>query len=169
MTHVEISLSLLILKNGIKKKPVFLLNFYFYFSNHMFLKSSLSNGNHPYNTMQVSSTLLYWTHVQIIMWSNPLQVRIFLLFHAAMLLFYIVQRIDMTKVLYFSKICYRSSFQDPIYLAPVYVLLKFKFGVASNGIMSTLNLIQIHPVVLELKYVNRHNLFYMCSFCANNT
>jgi hypothetical protein len=41
--------------------------------------------------------------------------QIFLLFHeAAMLLFYTAQRISVTKVVLFSKICYHISLQGPI-------------------------------------------------------
>jgi hypothetical protein len=89
-----------------------------------------------------------------------------------MLLFYIVQRIAVTKVILFSMICYPASFQDPVLSgvsiastsqvleSAVLVLLIYKikiyvFGVVSNGIKIP-TLISIHLAVLELKHADKY-------------
>jgi hypothetical protein len=58
--------------------------------------------------MFVICAVEYWTHMQMVMLSNPGQVKICLFHPAAMLLFYIVQRITATKMVYFSKMCFHA-------------------------------------------------------------
>jgi hypothetical protein len=49
----------------------------------------------------------YWPHAQMVVQSSCGRVEIVLLFHEAAMLFYIVQRITVTKAAYFSKTCYK--------------------------------------------------------------
>jgi hypothetical protein len=107
---------------------------------------------------------------------NPGEVEILLLFHAAlMLLFFIIQGITKTKVVFFSNIYYHTSLWGPILsgdsvpptsqvhalimlVLPMLILSivkKYEFRVASSGIMSTPNFIIICPAILELKQVDR--------------
>jgi hypothetical protein len=67
----------------------------------------------PHVTIQVSSVLsgLVRRCHAIESWST----RYCLLFLSAAMLFYIVQRIVVRKVLYFSNIYYHTSFQEPVF------------------------------------------------------
>lgn len=102
------------------------------------------------------------------MHSNCDQAEFFLLCHASIMLFYNVQNITVIKVVYFLKICYHASFQNPILsgttaLTPhnsvsplccnyqLQKIKKYNFRVASNHIMYKPNFIKICPVVSQFK------------------
>jgi hypothetical protein len=92
-------------------------------------------------------------------------------FHAVTILFCVLQKNPLTKVAYFSKICYHTSFQDPI-LNRDSVASTSKVRVRHDGITdcrklrvrvwssfqwqkSITNFTKIRPTVLEINYADR--------------
>jgi hypothetical protein len=67
-------------------------------SSLVVLMSSLSNVNqYPYVKRRVSAVVAYWTHMHGVMGANPGRVEAFFFHAAAMLSFYIMQRITAPK------------------------------------------------------------------------
>jgi hypothetical protein len=107
-------------------------------------------------------------------------------FHATTMLFYTVQRITFPKFCIFQKfitvhhhmallqvalvsIPPHKFIRPPCWYYQLQEIVKYDFWVVPNGITSIPNFIQIHPVVLELNHVDRHDQPYMHSFHAHCT
>jgi hypothetical protein len=71
----------------------------------VFLTSFEGNVNqYEFKTMRVSSVVAYWARINVVMGLNPTKVFFFLFHAAAMLLFYIIQRITIPKLCIFENL-----------------------------------------------------------------
>lgn len=130
--------------------------------------------------MWVTSVIAYWTHVQMVMWSNAGTVKFLLLFHIhAMLLFYTVDRTICKKGVFFEEIYYHTSFHVPILggtsaLPPQKFMCKprwyyhlqeiKKYFVGWHPVVKcAYKIIKIHSPMLQLKHVDRQMDWQMLS------